>query len=343
MAPAPLAHPNDITELSTFGLPAQAAELFKLTSIDQLQETSLQSKDILILGEGSNTVFLSDWPGTVVLNQIKGCEAKVQGDAVLVKVGAGESWHDFVRHCLKQGWYGLENLVMIPGSVGAAPIQNIGAYGVELADCIESVTAWDRFAQKFEHFDKAQCQFGYRDSVFKHTHPGQYLITHVEFRLSQTFCPHTQYASLKAALVARQLDQACTPEQLAATIMRLRRHRLPDPARIGNAGSFFKNPMVSREQHTELKAKWPMLPSWPASESGNENYKISAAWMIEHVGLKGHRIGDAAVYSHHALVLVNLGQATAEDLEALIGLITRSVWNEFGVRLEPEPQIIKVQ
>lgn len=346
MATRQVTQPHDLSGLSTFGLPATAAEIFRLKSVDQLTDPRLLAADLLILGEGSNTVFLTDWPGTVVLNQITGCEATEMDGSVLVKVGAGESWHGFVRHCLKQGWYGLENLVMIPGSVGAAPIQNIGAYGVELAEFVESVIAWNRLDQRFEHFDKAQCQFGYRDSVFKHTTPSQYLITHVVFRLSRTFQPNTDYASLKEALKKRHLDRSCTPEQLAATVMRLRRHRLPDPARINNVGSFFKNPLISAEQHQQLKTSWPALPSWsvPGSVSGSKegmHFKISAAWMIEQAGLKGHRIGDAAVYDRHALVLVNLGQATAKDLEALIALITEKVWKKFGVRLEPEPQIIK--
>lgn len=342
MATGQVTHPHNLSGLSTFGLPATAAELFKLQSTDQLKDPRLLATHLLILGEGSNTVFLTNWPGTVVLNQIKGYEAKSEGDSVLVKVGAGESWHRFVRHCLKQGWYGLENLVMIPGSVGAAPIQNIGAYGVELATFVESVIAWDRFEQRFEHFDQAQCQFGYRDSIFKHTTPSQYVITHVVFRLSRTFQPNTEYASLKDALKKRHLDQSCTPEQLAATVMRLRHHRLPDPARISNVGSFFKNPVISAEQHQQLKEIWPALPSWPVPQSNQAmRFKISAAWMIEQAGLKGHRIGDAAVYDRHALVLVNLGQATTEDLEALIALITDEVWKKFGVLLEPEPQIIK--
>ena len=331
----------DLADLSSFKLPAKADQLVHLTTPDQVEHDGISTSDTLILGEGSNTVFLSDWPGTVVVNRLKGISSKADGERVLVRAAAGESWHGFVKYCLEQGWYGLENLIMIPGSVGAAPMQNIGAYGVEVDSCIHTLTAWDRHTKKWCEFDRAACAFGYRDSIFKHAGKDRYIITAVEFCLSPTFKPHTHYPSLKNALVDRIGTTDCSPETLAATIMRLRRHRLPDPARVPNAGSFFKNPIVSRQQHDQLKSQWPGLPAWRlAGTNDTQCFKLSAAWMIETLGFKGDRVGDAGVYHRHALVLVNLGQATPTQLKTLIARITDAVKSEFGIELEPEPQLI---
>jgi len=337
MAQSALIEHADLRGLSTFGLPAKADRLLVLRSPKDLQHPSLKESNLLILGQGSNTVFLSDWPGVIVVNCLTGRESVEMGDEVLLKVGAGESWHALVRYCLDKGWYGLENLVMIPGSVGAAPIQNIGAYGKELAERIESVTTWDRMEQTWTVWDRSQCQFGYRDSVFKHLPEGRHIITEVQFRLEKTFHPCTHYPSLAQALMDRYQTTDVTPRQLVATIMRLRRHRLPDPARLNNVGSFFKNPLVSASVAQKLIQSWPELPSWPIDQA---MVKLSAAWMIEHVGLKGHRMGNVAVYPHHALVLVNLGHARAEELKALIREIEKKVEQTFGVRLMPEPRLV---
>ncbi len=336
----------DLTSYSSFKLPAHATRLLKLTTLDQLQSEWVSRADTLILGEGSNTVFLSDWPGTVVINQLKGVWHEPLGDGVLVRVAAGESWHPFVKYCLDRGWYGLENLIMIPGSVGAAPMQNIGAYGVELDTCVHTVTAWDRYEQTWCEFDRAACAFGYRDSFFKRGGKDRYIITEVAFHLRTTFHPQTHYPSLNNALTERLGHTDCDPKTLAATIMRLRRHRLPDPGRLANAGSFFQNPIVSSDTHHALKAQWPELPSWRLDHAMGDNaigapqFKLSAAWMIETAGLKGARVGDAGVYRHHALVLVNFGHATAEDLRQLIAEIKRAVKDCFGLTLAPEPRLV---
>lgn len=342
MAELVIQHQADLTALSTFGLTARADCLITLRSLEDLEHLPSSPEPKLILGEGSNTVFLSNWPGTVLLNRLKGIQANVEGDTVELKVAAGESWHALVKLCIRQGWYGLENLIMIPGSVGAAPIQNIGAYGVELASCVQGVTAWDMTAGKFRHFDRSDCSFSYRDSLFKQTPASGLMITEVHFRLSRTFCPQTHYPSLQSAL--KSISSNLTPARLAATIMNLRRHRLPSPSRLANVGSFFKNPSVSATQHQGIKKEHPSLPSWPNAEAINQvnTFKLSAAWMIEQVGLKGHRIGDAAVYDQHALVLVNLGDASANQLEALIELIQTKVYDRFGVQLEPEPRLIRL-
>ncbi len=340
----------DLSVLSTFGLPARADRLFKLSTLEDLKHPALSEPDLLILGGGSNTVFLSDWPGLILLNQLRGIRTQDHGDKVLVSVGAGEPWHALVRYCLDQGWYGLENLILIPGSVGAAPIQNIGAYGVEVGSMIEQVVTWDRLAREIKTFTRDECAFAYRDSLFKQITDSRYLIIQVDFRLKKEFRPHADYPSLKQALDERTIDGACSQgkegmqaaRDLAATVMRLRRHRLPDPNRVANVGSFFKNPIVSAKQLEALLANFPGLPHWPITDrSQGEGNKLSAAWMIERLGFKGKQIGDVAVYINHALVLVNQGRATASDLEMLIAQITETVFKDFGVSLVPEPQLIK--
>lgn len=350
MASDKLIQDADLSALSTFKLPARARYLLTLSAIEDLNLDVLSEPDVLILGGGSNTVFLSDWPGLVVLNQLKGLSARPDGNEVVVSVGAGESWHHLVCHCLDQGWYGLENLILIPGSVGAAPIQNIGAYGVELSSVIEQVVTWDRLAKETKVFDRNACQFAYRDSIFKHVANARYLITQVDFRLQTVFEPRTDYPSLKDALdrhkASEALNQDNTPMQqahtLAATIMRLRRHRLPDPNRIANVGSFFKNPIVAMDQLNALIENFPDLPHWPVTDPRlGQGAKLSAAWMIERLGFKGKGVGGAAVYANHALVLVNQGHATAADLESFVTEITEAVSAEFGVLLMPEPQLIK--
>lgn len=331
----------DLTELNTFRLPATAEHLLYLNTLEDLACEALGAEDLLILGGGSNTLFLADWPGTVVVNALKGLSANVEDTQVMVRVGAGENWHQLVKHCLDQGWYGLENLIMIPGSVGAAPIQNIGAYGVELASSIHQVTAWDRQAGCFVEFDQSACAFGYRDSFFKHTIPSRFIITEVSFQLSTQFSAHTTYPSLQQALEAKHGSLQCDPKTLAATIMELRSQRLPDPSKIPNVGSFFKNPIVSAETYNNLHKEFPTLPGWAMPEQGHGlQYKLSAAWMIDALGFKGQRIGDAGVYAEHALVLVNLGHATADQLMALARKIKQAVKERFGVELMPEPQII---
>ncbi len=330
----------DLAGLSTFRLPARAAQLVVLDQLEQLPELPIRAGapgDRLILGGGSNTVFLDDWPGQVVLNRLRGVATEtLSPDRVRVRVAAGESWHRLVRWCLDQKLYGLENLILIPGLVGAAPMQNIGAYGVELADVLESVTVWDWSRQASAEIPAAECGLAYRDSRFKSSERGRFLITAVAFRLSRTFRPVLGYRSLADALAERPLSDP-RPRQLAATIMRLRRRRLPDPARLANAGSFFKNPVVSPDQARSLLCEHPDLPHWRLADG---RVKLAAGWMIEQLGWRGHRIGDAGVHEHHALVLVNHGRASAGQLAELIGVLRQSVRTAFGVVLEPEPQLI---
>ena len=337
MNPATLRHDVDLAPLSTFGLSARARELFVLEHPRQLAEMPPTDLPMLILGDGSNTVFLGDWPGRIVLNRLTGIRVERLNDKTSrVEAAAGENWHRLVRTCIDQGLHGLENLIMIPGSVGAAPMQNIGAYGVELSDRLESVSAWDWQQQELVEIPIEDCGLEYRDSRFKSTDRGRFLITGIRLRLDHEFRPSTGYDSLARALSYRHLDKP-TPRQLAATVMRLRRHRLPDPARLANAGSFFKNPVVDESETGDLFKDFPALPHWKLAHN---RIKLAAGWMIERLGFRGYRIGDAGVYHNHALVLVNHGRATADQLKELIGRIRSAVDDEFGVALEPEPLLI---
>ena len=327
----------DLRELSTFRLPARADELLVLTELEQLSTLPSDDRPTLVLGGGSNTLFMNDWPGRIVLNRLRGISVqRLDADHSVVRAAAGESWHDLVRLCLDRGLHGLENLILIPGSVGAAPMQNIGAYGVELADCIDAVEVFEWASGRHHTLPATACGFGYRDSHFRSRDAGRFLITAVHLKLNHAFRARADYASLADHL--QQRDQAKpTPRQLAAAVMRLRRHRLPDPARVANAGSFFHNPMVEADQAEALKRDWPKLPIWPQDRGQT---KLSAGWMIDQLGLRGFRIGDAGVYAHHALVLVNHGQATAEQLSALIDHIQNEVHKQYGLRLTTEPTLI---
>ena len=326
----------DLASLSTFRLPARAAELVVIRHPEQLAALPPAERGELVLGGGSNTVFLADYPGRVLLNRLRGIHFENSGDDVLVTAAAGEDWHGLVRACLDRGLFGLENLILIPGSVGAAPMQNIGAYGVELADVFDQLQAWDRETGTLTEMNREACRFGYRDSRFKSSDLGRFLITAVTLRLSRTFRPRIEYRSLAQHLNQRSIDQP-GPRQLAAAVMRLRRHRLPDPARLPNAGSFFKNPIVDAAMAQALESDHPGLPQWVQPDG---RVKIAAGHLIEQLGWKGRSIGDAGVYEHHALVLVNRGQARAQDLQRLIGEIMDSVVKKFGLDLEPEPALV---
>ncbi len=327
----------DLSALSTFRLPATAQELILLDEAAQL--AGLQTTGpLLVLGGGSNTVFLNDWPGTVLVNRIRGISVhRLNADHSLVRVGAGENWHKLVRWCMDHKLHGLENLILIPGSTGAAPIQNIGAYGVELADVLESVTVWDWRTGKQRELSSEECGFGYRTSRFRHRDRDRFLITAITLRLSHRFAPKTAYDSLSKALEQRGLDGSPSPRQVAAAVMRVRRHRLPDPARIANVGSFFKNPIVSAEVARALSADYPNLPRWEMTDG---RIKLAAGWMLEQRGWRGKNVGHAAVFSRHALVLINRGGASSAELQQLINEMTEDLKDSFGVRLEPEPRLI---
>jgi UDP-N-acetylmuramate dehydrogenase len=291
---------------------------------------------VMVLGEGSNLLFADDYPGLLVQPAFTevGIVTDTGGTAV-VRAEAGAGWDALVDWTLARGLAGLENLALIPGLVGAAPIQNIGAYGAEVAECIGVVEAWDRQAGRTVRLDRAHCGFGYRDSVFKRT-PDRWIVTAVELRLSRDAAPRLGYAGVREELDAMGIA-APTPTDVAEAVRRLRRRKLPDPGVIGNAGSFFKNPVVPAEVAARLRDEHGDLPVYPA---GPGLSKLSAAWLIERCGWRGVREGDAGIAAQHALVLVNHGQASGAELMALARRVARSVEARFGVRLEPEPRIV---
>jgi UDP-N-acetylmuramate dehydrogenase len=331
-------HPS-LRNLNTFGVEATAALRIDIESEeDVLQLPAFDPGTDLLLGGGSNVLLAGDVPGKVLLNRIGGRHIVASDDnAALVEIGSGENWHDIVKWTLEQQMYGLENLALIPGSVGAAPIQNIGAYGVELGSRVESVTAWDMKSSNWQVFPAEACEFAYRDSYFKSREPNRFLITSLRLRLDRVFEPQLDYQGL-----AEELQDAGkgAPDAKAVfeAVIRIRQAKLPDPARVGNAGSFFKNPILSRATADSLLGRFPDLPHWPVDKG---RIKISAAWMIEHCGLKGYSRGAAGVSEQHALVLVNLGGASGQEIWSVATHVRNIVEDTFGVRLEPEPRIVK--
>jgi UDP-N-acetylmuramate dehydrogenase len=291
---------------------------------------------LLVLGDGSNVLFAGDFAGLVLRLACTGRRIlDDDGATARVRAEAGVGWDALVDWTLGRGLAGLENLALIPGLVGAAPIQNIGAYGVEVGECTDAVEAWDRSHGRIARLDRAQCAFGYRDSLFKRE-AGRWIVTAVEFVLSRTAAPRLDYAGVREELAAAGVGEP-TPQQVAAAVRRLRRRKLPDPAVIGNAGSFFKNPVVTAEFAARLRERHPDAPAYPA---GDGLCKLSAAWLIERCGWRGHRDGDAGISAQHALVLVNHGRARGAELLALARRVAASVEARYAVRLEPEPRIV---
>jgi UDP-N-acetylmuramate dehydrogenase len=324
---------------NTFRVPARAGILIDISQPDVLPQlldyAMLRNAQPLILGEGSNVLFTRDWPGVVLSVSARGIRVlEDRGDAALVRVDAGENWHDLVHWSLAQRFAGLENLALIPGTVGAAPIQNIGAYGAEVSEFVITVEAFDWQTREFVRLGNAQCAFTYRDSLFKRD-PARYLITSVEFLLPRTRELRLDYAGVREELASMKIEVP-SPVTVAEAVMRLRTRKLPNPALIGNAGSFFKNPVVTATRADELRREHPGLPVWNAGD----RRKLSAAWMIEVCKFKGLREGDAGVSTQHALVLVNHGSATGAQIWALAQKVREGVNQRFGVMLEPEPVVI---
>lgn len=290
----------------------------------------------LLLGEGSNVLFAGDYAGAILSMKSRGIgKLGEDNDNIRIRVAAGEHWDGFVRWTLAQGHAGLENLILIPGSVGAAPMQNIGAYGVEVGEFIDAVEAFDIGERRFATLTNRECEFGYRDSVFKR-HPDRWLITAVNLRLPREWTPRMEYSGVRDELRRMGIGQPA-PIHVAHAVVNLRTRKLPDPAVIGNAGSFFKNPLVPAAQAAALHREHPHLPCWPVDDTIS---KLSAAWLIETCGFKGLREGDAGISNRHALVLVNHGHASGAQLWALAQRVREGVATRFGVTLEPEPRVI---
>lgn len=325
-----------LAPFSTFRLPARAGELARLTSPAALPDLLDTDLPVLLLGGGSNTLFVDDYPGRIIVNRIRGIESEViDQDRVLVTAAAGENWHELVRWTLERGLWGIENLAMIPGLVGAAPMQNIGAYGVELAHCLESVEVFDRHTGKIERLAASECNLDYRDSRFKRT--DRFVILGIRLELTMHGTPVLEYPSLIEELARHGHAQPEDPRTVAAAVMRVRKRKLPDPGLIANAGSFFKNPVLDNAIAQDLAEQNPELPNWPDKPGYT---KISAAWLIDQLGWRGHCVGGAQVFERHALVLINAGGATGDDVIKLAGAIAASVRQQFGVELQPEPMII---
>lgn len=324
----------------TFGINVSAGYMAVCNNAEEIKEIFdfgwKRQLPHLVLGGGSNVLFTKDFDGMIIRNEIKGKEiVRETEDRVWLKVGAGENWHQLVLYAVQQGWGGIENLALIPGCVGASPIQNIGAYGIELKESFFELEAWHLYDECKLVFDNKGCGFGYRDSIFKHAFKGNLLITSVTLQLDKKPVLNTSYAALqqeleKAGVVNPTIADVCN------AVIRIRSSKLPDPKLIGNAGSFFKNPVVSHERFGELKAEYPNISAFA---SGN-HYKLAAGWLIEQCGWKGFRRGDAGCHDKQALVLVNHGTATGEEIWQLSQDILDSVKEKFGVELEREVNIV---
>jgi len=324
---------------NTFGVDVSAALFARVRSVEDLQrvlaDRSVADAPLLTLGGGSNVLFTEDFDGCVLKVEIPGVQHEDDGSRWLVQVGGGENWHATVERLMEQNMPGLENLALIPGSVGAAPIQNIGAYGVELAERFEKLQAWDFASQSLQTLTADQCGFGYRDSIFKRTNESR-LVVSVTLALPRQWSPVTGYADVASELRDRNITQP-QPRDVFDAIVAIRRRKLPDPVAVGNAGSFFKNPVISRQQRSTLIERHPSLVSY---DIGGGRYKLAAGWLIDACGLKGTVRGRAAVYERQALVLVNLGGATGAEILALAREVQDAVRAKFGIELEPELRVI---
>jgi UDP-N-acetylmuramate dehydrogenase len=332
----------DLKQLNTFGVPAKAAFLGRFSTVEQLRELlaaqELKGLPRMIMGGASNVLFTRDFPGAVLLNEVMGLDVVREDDGhIWLKAGAGVAWHQLVLHCVDQGWGGLENLSLIPGKVGAAPMQNIGAYGVEIKDTFDSLEALCIEDDTVVTFDREACRFGYRESFFKREGQGRYVILAVTFKLKKA--PHAlniRYGNITDELARMGVTEP-TIKDVSKAVIAIRQSKLPDPAVIGNAGSFFKNPVVPAALAATIQLQHPDMPAYPA---GDGLVKLAAGWLIEKAGWKGYRANGHGVHDKQALVLVNHGGATGQDILDLSSTIMRSIEEQFGVLLEREVNIV---
>lgn len=334
---------KDLAAYNTFGIHARAPFFAEVNTIPELQailgEPEYQQMPLLILGGGSNVLFTRNPEGLVILNKIGGIEKLKEDDAhVWVKVGGGVVWHEFVLYCIAQGWAGLENLSLIPGTAGAAPMQNIGAYGVEIKDTFEELQAVSRKDGSLRTFSHAECEFDYRSSIFKTSARDQYVIADVTFRLNKKPVLNTSYGAIKETLEQQGVHpERLTIKAVSDAVIHIRQSKLPDPKLIGNAGSFFKNPVISAEAFEEFKKNHPDAPHYLQPDG---TVKVPAGWLIQQAGWKGYRRGAVGVHSKQALVLVNHGGGKGEELLQLARDIQQDVEKKFGIRIEPEVNVI---
>jgi len=329
-----------LKNFNTFGVEAKASYFVEINRKEELAELFLDPQwkqtKTLVLGGGSNLLLLNDFDGLVIRINIRGIEHRISHDDVFIDAGGGEVWNDLVNFCVIRGYAGLENLSLIPGSVGASPIQNIGAYGVELKDVFRSCNAFELATGTFKTFTKEDCRFGYRESIFKNDLKDQYIIVSVKLQLS--LLPHLnlKYGAIEQELAARNITSP-TIKDVSQVVSHIRVSKLPDPSTIGNAGSFFKNPIISMEQFEALRAKFPDIVHYPA---GDGIVKLAAGWLIEQCGFKGKVAGNTGTWKNQALVLVNHGSATGTEVYAFSSQIIDTVCTRFGVTLQREVNII---
>lgn len=326
----------------TFGIDVSARYFTSFRTLDELEEIlthhQLQTiNDKLILGGGSNILFTKNFDGVVLRNEIGGIEVVSEDEEYYyVQAGAGENWHQFVLYCIEHNYAGVENLSLIPGSVGASPMQNIGAYGVEIKDVFYQLEAYHQKERIVRTFSLSECAFGYRESVFKHQYNNQFIILNVTYKLRKKPIFNTSYGAINQEL-ERMGVKELSIKAISDAVIHIRTSKLPDPKQIGNAGSFFKNPTIPKHKLHELERRFTHIPSYPVNE---EYVKVPAGWLIEQCGWKGYRKGDAGCYSKQALVLVNYGHATGNEIYELSEAILQSVEKKFGIRLDREVNIV---
>lgn len=318
----------------TFQLEINAIDIIEFQELDtllkQVKRASFVNLPIVVLGAGSNVLFVEDFEGVVLINKLEGVEITENTDNFFIEAKAGENWHNLVEFALKNKIYGLENLALIPGTVGAAPVQNIGAYGVEFADFCDFVEGVDLETGQIKRFYKEECRFGYRNSIFKEELKNNFVITKVGLKLSKNIELKTNYGELVT------LKEPCTPENVFDLVCKIRQEKLPNPDKYGNAGSFFKNPVISQEKGEKLKLKYPQMPYFEQKEG----YKIPAGWLIENSGLNDYIVGGASIYEKHKLILINKDKAKACEVVKLASKVQKKVKEKFHITLEPEVRFI---
>lgn len=335
-------HNISLRPYNSFGIDVAARSFAAFTSVEELAElvtgnTIPATDPLLILGGGSNVLLTQHVDGWVLKNDLTGIALlKEDEDHYYIKAQAGENWHGFVQYCIAHQYAGVENLSLIPGNIGASPMQNIGAYGVEIKDVFHELRAYDLLEKTIRHFGLDDCAFGYRESVFKNRYKGRYVILDVTYRLNKKPDFHTSYGAITQEL-ERMGIQELSIHAVSQAVIHIRSSKLPDPKQIGNAGSFFKNPVISTGQYNILQSQYPAIPGYHAGEG---YIKVAAGWLIEQCGWKGYRKGDAGCYEKQALVLVNYGKATGQDIRELSQSIMDSVKEKFGIVLEREVNII---
>lgn len=324
-----------LKERHTFGMDVKADRLIEFANEDELKSALTGAvKPLLFMGGGSNLLFLNNYSGTVLHSVIDNINIVAEDDnSVSVRVGSGVVWDDFVAYCVEKGWWGVENLSLIPGEVGASAVQNIGAYGVEVKDVLQSIEAISVNDLSKRIFTNAECNYAYRDSIFKKSLKGKYVITYVTYRLSKKANPNIGYGALKSVLAENP-----SLKEIRDAIIAVRNSKLPDPKVYGNAGSFFMNPVIPMEQFVELQSRYPEIPSYPALDG---YIKVPAGWLIEKSGWKGKSLGNAAVYEKQALVLINRGGATGMEVKHLADTVIADVQKIFGITLHAEVNYIE--